>query len=303
MSKEQENRGSSLKRDDTNPGVSPQSDSVPARPYLLAISGPAVGQMFRLRSELTIGRSETADIVLNEPGISRQHARVSWEEDGSILVCDLNSTNGIEINGVSKARCILEDGDRIQIGDSTILKFSCKGNEAGFDKSMYDAGVRDSVTKLFNRSYFNDRLKSEFNYYSRSEDLLVLGIIGVDGLEEGLKEEVGSAGYEHILVSVARLIGDSLRFEDVFCRFHEHVFALLFEGGNTGEAIGVAQRLLSIVAGYRFRYEGAHVPLTLSIGLATLEHGNFTSERGFVQAACRAMKQAEREGGNRVVCA
>lgn len=70
--------------------------------------------------EYAIGRAEDADIYIPAPSASRQHARLFFLHEEEIIE-DLNSTNGILVNGVRVARCVLQDNDVIKIGDATLL--------------------------------------------------------------------------------------------------------------------------------------------------------------------------------------
>ncbi|AKG19934.1 FHA domain-containing protein [Calothrix sp. 336/3] len=54
-------------------------------------------------------------IVLADDQVSRYHALIEWEQNQHVVI-DNNSTNGIFINGQRQTRCILENGDRLQIG-------------------------------------------------------------------------------------------------------------------------------------------------------------------------------------------
>jgi pSer/pThr/pTyr-binding forkhead associated (FHA) protein len=64
----------------------------------------------------TIGRSNQADIVLDEPSLSRLHARVSMTRDGVAVVEDLGSTNGVFFNGSQRRSGNLKAGDRVRLG-------------------------------------------------------------------------------------------------------------------------------------------------------------------------------------------
>jgi hypothetical protein len=68
-----------------------------------------------------IGRLPECDIVLTDPGASRRHAQIRGE-DGTFTLTDLGSTNGTLVNGEPITRWILEEGDRITIGE-TVLEF------------------------------------------------------------------------------------------------------------------------------------------------------------------------------------
>jgi hypothetical protein len=73
---------------------------------------------------LTIGRGTDADLRINDPGVSRLHARINVIESGtgtSLNIEDLGSTNGITVDGVRTRQAALNNGSRIDIGNTTML--------------------------------------------------------------------------------------------------------------------------------------------------------------------------------------
>jgi pSer/pThr/pTyr-binding forkhead associated (FHA) protein len=73
-----------------------------------------------IRDELTIGRKEGNTIRLTERNVSRQHARLT-RANGTIVIEDLNSYNGIRVNGSRiQGRATIKEADRVQIGDYLI---------------------------------------------------------------------------------------------------------------------------------------------------------------------------------------
>ncbi len=73
---------------------------------------------------LTIGRGSKADLRINDPSVSREHARivVSGDDDNlDIVIEDLGSTNGVVVNGVKVRRAALGEGSRIEIGSTRML--------------------------------------------------------------------------------------------------------------------------------------------------------------------------------------
>lgn len=81
-------------------------------------AGARSGQEIRLRGEvISIGRDPGLnDIVLDEPTISAQHAKIRLEEDQFVLY-DLASTNGTFVNSTQTQKQVLQDGDRVRFGD------------------------------------------------------------------------------------------------------------------------------------------------------------------------------------------
>jgi len=66
-------------------------------------------------SRVVLGRSREADIVIQDPNVSRRHAELRRDEDGWQVV-DLGSTNGIKVNGRRVEQQPLSPGDAITIG-------------------------------------------------------------------------------------------------------------------------------------------------------------------------------------------
>ena len=64
----------------------------------------------------TLGRAITADVVIDEPSLSRLHARLSVDENGRLTVQDLGSTSGIFINGEPQQSGPLAAGDHVRFG-------------------------------------------------------------------------------------------------------------------------------------------------------------------------------------------
>jgi len=82
-------------------------------------------RVYRLDAPATLlGRSRQCDVVINDPNVSRRHAEVRREGDGWVLV-DLDSTNGVLVNGQEVRRAALADGDRLQFG-TTGLRFETR---------------------------------------------------------------------------------------------------------------------------------------------------------------------------------
>ena len=75
----------------------------------------------------TIGRSKDCDIQLADPNVSRKHAEVR-QEGAAYWAVDLDSTNGMEVNGRRQKRAKLRQGDRITVG-STELVFRREAEE------------------------------------------------------------------------------------------------------------------------------------------------------------------------------
>ncbi|MCL2735684.1 MAG: DUF3662 domain-containing protein [Propionibacteriaceae bacterium] len=78
----------------------------------------------------TVGRGADADVRINDPGISRIHAQFQVSGSGHSLhvkILDLNSTNGILVDGRKVLEADLGDGSRIDIGKTQMLVYAPSG--------------------------------------------------------------------------------------------------------------------------------------------------------------------------------
>lgn len=75
---------------------------------------------FYQERQITIGRLKNNHIVIDDPTVSGTHARIDMVRDGQFIVRDLESSNGIFINGKKKGTHKLKDQDVIGIGKCKI---------------------------------------------------------------------------------------------------------------------------------------------------------------------------------------
>lgn len=74
-----------------------------------------MGQTFPIPAEgLVLGRGIDADVRVASNGVARKHARVVWS-DGELVIEDLDSSNGTEVNGTRHRRCGLRAGDLVTL--------------------------------------------------------------------------------------------------------------------------------------------------------------------------------------------
>jgi FhaA, N-terminal domain/FHA domain len=101
------------------PVAAPSMPAAPADLCGVLVRGERV---YRLDGAVAVlGRSRQCDVVIADPNVSRRHAEVRREGDAYVVV-DLDSTNGLTVNGREVKRATLADGDRLQLG-TTDLRF------------------------------------------------------------------------------------------------------------------------------------------------------------------------------------
>lgn len=269
---------------------------------LIVIAGSKVGEMFPLESAATLGRGVEADIRLTDDGISRAHCRITRDGDQLVLE-DLGSRNGTYWNGEPVERHALADGDKIQLGRTTILKFTYHDRlEESFQRQMFDSALRDPLTQVYNKRYFENRLTSELRYARRHGTPLALLLIDLDRFKE-VNDSRGHLAGDKALVTVAAHVQSTIRNEDVFSRIGGEEFAIISRGIRRDQAELFAERLRAQIAELEIVHDETRFRMTTSIGIATLPENDCDDSQELVEAADRALYAAKDAGRDRVALA
>jgi two-component system, cell cycle sensor histidine kinase and response regulator CckA len=97
--------------------------ATPSAVRITVVEGPAVGQEFKIDGSATVGRSPEATVMVDDPGVSRLHARIRRSDSG-FEVEDLASKNGTYLNGARVEHAIVNLGDKIRVGPRVVLTLS-----------------------------------------------------------------------------------------------------------------------------------------------------------------------------------
>ena len=268
--------------------------------YLIVLAGSRVGNMVKVTDGLTIGRGPRAGFQTLDEGVSRSHVRIVENEIGGLFAEDLGSRNGTFVNGQRIKRWQLQDGDKIQIGSTTILKFSYADKlEESFQQQMYDAALRDPLTQIYNRRHFDEQFDAEFAYAVRHLVPLSLIMMDLDHFKQ-VNDSYGHPVGDTVLRAVAQILIKSTRKEDLFARYGGEEFALLCRDTSNLKAFSVANRIRQNVEQAVMVPELPDFTVTVSAGVAGVPDGSLTSARDLLAAADKALYQAKALGRNRV---
>jgi diguanylate cyclase (GGDEF)-like protein len=273
------------------------------RAYLIVLAGASVGEMYKIVAEqTTIGRGQQADIQVVDEGISRRHASIE-HRSGGIFIRDLGSTNGTFCNGERVNEHALRDGDKIQVGSTTILKFTFHDSlDESFQRQMYESALRDGLTKAFNKKYFLERLESEFAYAVRHKSALSLLMFDLDHFKQ-VNDTHGHLAGDYVLSHLSQAVQETIRKEDVFARYGGEEFAVICRGIELASAAAFGERLRGLVERLEFTYNSTPIPVTLSVGVAAVRDVGMREMVELIGEADDALYQAKRQGRNRVVSA
>jgi diguanylate cyclase (GGDEF)-like protein len=283
--------------------IDPERQSQLGRVGILTVlQGPNVGAIMPLPREVNVlGRDPEVEVPIEDDSISRRHARISMREGGIYEIEDIGSTNGTYVaGGLVSGRVRLLDGVRVQLGH-TIFRFGLQDEvEQAASKRIYEMSVRDGLTGVYNRRYFEDRMASEFAFAARHKTPLCVILADIDHFKR-INDAHGHHAGDAVLKRVAVELQAGVRTEDLVARFGGEEFVMMSRGIDVDGGRAFAERLRAVVQRAVITWEGARIPVTMSLGVAhTLSGPTFTKAELLVAAADMALYSAKHAGRNRV---
>ncbi|MBR9902633.1 MAG: diguanylate cyclase [Gammaproteobacteria bacterium] len=153
----------------------------------------------------------------------------------------------------------------------------------------------DPLTKVWNRYRIEEAINAELVAAKRYAAAFALLLFDVDNFKQ-INDAHGHSVGDDVLVALARLVENALRGCDHLGRWGGEEFIVLATHSDIDAAIGLAERLRSLVA--ELRIEGLEQRITVSIGVAVWQTGD--SCKTIISRADDAMYRAKHGGRNRV---
>ena len=276
-----------------------EDPGLPRDPRLVVLSGGHESDIFSLAMDqpFVIGRSDSCDLMVDDEGVSRRHAQITNTRDG-VLLEDLTSRNGVFVRNKQVARQILEPDDIIRVGVQTIIKYALMDPlEEDYQRRLLRSALRDSLTGLYNRRHFDERLAAESAACRRHARLLSLAIFDVDNFKQ-LNDKYGHSVGDEALREVAKALTLNARKEDAIFRYGGEEFCILFRETGLQGAVTAAERRREHIERMVVGVLGKELRLTISAGVAEWKPGG--DDLTLLKRADRALYEAKHLGKNRV---
>ena len=152
-----------------------------------------------------------------------------------------------------------------------------------------DLAVRDGLTGLFNRRYFNELINIEINRLKRVPSSLSLLMLDIDNFKN-YNDTQGHPAGDELLKGAAKVFKNSVRAVDIICRYGGEEFIIMLPQTDKSSAKIIAERLRVQI--------GLYLPTTVSIGIATLPE-DAQAVDVLIQKADDALYQAKKTGKNK----
>jgi len=155
--------------------------------------------------------------------------------------------------------------------------------------------LHDALTKLPNRTLFEDRLQQEIEIAAREQNLFAVLFLDLDGFKQ-VNDAYGHHIGDLLLVEVAKRICSAVRARDTLARLGGDEFVLLAKVNEASDAANLADKLVALLQ-QPFRVADLDLQISVSIGIAMFQ-GKAGESRDLVKRADAAMYHAKALGRN-----
>ena len=180
---------------------------------------------------------------------------------------------------------------------TTPLALALRNAEA--HQLVQSQALTDGLTNLLNRRAFSNILAREFREAERYQTPLCLIMMDVDHFKS-VNDRFGHPVGDRLLREVAGLIGQAIRTVDIATRYGGEEFAIILPRTDVVQAQVLANRIRELLAQQVFLVEGAHLSLTVSMGIAQTPDPQIAAVDDLVAVADDALYRAKTYGRNRV---
>jgi diguanylate cyclase (GGDEF)-like protein len=165
--------------------------------------------------------------------------------------------------------------------------------------SIKNIALYDTLTGLYNRRYFEERLgvETQKSFYSGTPLSLVMA--DIDHFKK-VNDTFGHTGGDQVLCKTASLLKNSIRKKDMVARYGGEEFMLILPEAGLEESFIIAERIRRLVENTSFEIGQAQVHLTISMGISNFPSHRAKSKEELVRMADQALYDAKRGGRNKV---
>lgn len=202
---------------------------------------------------------------------------------------------------------ILVLGERIDLGEGIeyskyekeqIISIASLSAIAISNASLVEMTTTDMMTRLKLKHYFYTVLADKVDEAQRNESPLAVLMLDIDHFKR-FNDTYGHACGDYVLQQVAKIISEGVRNHDLAARYGGEEFVVLLGNTDAPSAMMVAERIRKNIEACDFNYENQHMTVTISIGVAVLQHGKKVTPAKLVENADEALYISKKNGRNR----
>lgn len=221
------------------------------------------------------------------------------KEAGSLLCLPLiqqNFVTGLLVFGAARKNAF--SPYEIKILEVLAVQAAVSLENARVHAEMEQMAVRDGLTGCFNHRHFQEWLDQELHRATRMPIPISLILCDIDNFKR-FNDTYGHPVGDEVLKTVAGVLRNSVRKNDLAARYGGEEFALVLLNTSAKDAVRFANRVREMVAKSRVRFAGEFLGVTLSLGVATFpDHAQ--EKAPLIELADKALYAAKEKGRDRV---
>ena len=165
--------------------------------------------------------------------------------------------------------------------------------------SIKNIAIYDTLTNLYNRRYFEERLEVEAQKSFFSDTSLSLVMVDIDHFKR-VNDTFGHTEGDRVLCEIASLLKTSVRKNDTVARYGGEEFILILPEAGLEESSMISERIRRLVENTPFEVGQAQINLTVSLGISNFPSHQARTKEELIKMADLALYDAKRGGRNRV---
>lgn len=167
-------------------------------------------------------------------------------------------------------------------------------------REKHEQAIHDTLTGLYNRLAYDERIAQEFARAKRYHTPLSLAILDIDRFKR-INDNYGHKAGDKALKIIAKRVQKNLRETDFLARYGGEEFVIVMPETRLDDGLIAVEKLRQDVSQSQFHYQGTDVSVTVSVGLAEMKVDD--NPEMLFQRADRALYRAKDEGRDRTCVA
>ncbi|HKJ68529.1 MAG TPA: diguanylate cyclase [bacterium] len=173
-------------------------------------------------------------------------------------------------------------------------------------RQVKEMAIKDSLTGLYNRRFFEEEMKKELTRAQRYHSSVSFLILDIDHFKQ-VNDTYGHLKGDEILKELAQIISHSARSSDIPVRYGGEEFVIILPETSLDGALVIAERLRDRVENHPFRLsddgntDPEEISITISIGISNASASKMVTSDELVAQGDKALYHAKKNGRNRVV--
>ena len=165
-------------------------------------------------------------------------------------------------------------------------------------EKLEQQAIRDPLTGLLNRRFFEEALEKEVAHANRKEQAITILIFDIDEFK-GVNDTYGHAAGDAVLETLGKVVAQQTRKDDLAVRLGGDEFLILMTETNLDQGVRRAEEIRSLIENLEIAHEGVLIRITVSIGAAEYPSSS-ASIRDVMRKADQAMYRAKFKGRNQI---